>query len=101
MLADDAFPSLAAGREGLKQAFRMFRDATPGRREIEDQQISNDPQPRPRWISRPQFQQAPGALQPLAKGTRTSPHRNRLSSTALAALTTYWPDLLPRKGRSR
>jgi hypothetical protein len=39
MLADDAFPSLATGREGLKQVLRMFRDATPGRHEIENQQI--------------------------------------------------------------
>lgn len=28
------FPGLAPGREGLKQAFRMFWDATPGRHVI-------------------------------------------------------------------
>src|SRR4051794_27393605 len=31
------FPGLATGREGLKQAFRLFAKATPGRHEIEDQ----------------------------------------------------------------
>ena len=31
------FPGLPAGREGLKQAFRIFWTATPGRHEIEDQ----------------------------------------------------------------
>src|SRR6476659_144768 len=31
------FPGLASGREGLKQAFRIFWDATPGHHEIEDQ----------------------------------------------------------------
>jgi predicted ester cyclase len=31
------FPGLAAGREGLKQAFRIFWEATPGHHEIEDQ----------------------------------------------------------------
>lgn len=30
------FPGLPAGREGLKQAFRIFWEATPGRHEIED-----------------------------------------------------------------
>ena len=36
------FPGLAAGREGLKQGFRMFWDATPGRHEIEDQIAEGD-----------------------------------------------------------
>jgi predicted ester cyclase len=31
------FPGFAPGREGLKQAFRLFWDATPGTHEIEDQ----------------------------------------------------------------
>jgi predicted ester cyclase len=31
------FPGLPPGREGLKQAFRVFWEATPGRHEIEDQ----------------------------------------------------------------
>ena len=31
------FPGIGSGREGLKQSFRMFWDATPGRHEIEDQ----------------------------------------------------------------
>ncbi|MEV6583613.1 ester cyclase [Streptomyces sp. NPDC051582] len=31
------FPGLAPGRAGLKQAFRIFWDATPGTHEIEDQ----------------------------------------------------------------
>ena len=31
------FPGLAAGREGLKEAFKIFWKATPGRHEIEDQ----------------------------------------------------------------
>jgi steroid delta-isomerase-like uncharacterized protein len=30
-------PGLAPGREGLKQAFKIFWEATPGRHEIEDQ----------------------------------------------------------------
>ena len=36
------FPGLASGREGLKQAFRIFQDATPGRHEIEDQIAEGD-----------------------------------------------------------
>ena len=31
------FPGLGKGREGLKQAFKIFREATPGRHHIEDQ----------------------------------------------------------------
>lgn len=33
---------LPAGREGLKQAFRIFWEATPGRHEIEDQIAQGD-----------------------------------------------------------
>ena len=36
------FPGLAPGREGLKQAFRIFWEATPGRHEIEDQVAESD-----------------------------------------------------------
>ncbi|WP_198959526.1 ester cyclase [Streptomyces sp. CB02056] len=36
------FPGLAAGREGLKQAFRLFWEATPGVHEIEDQIAEGD-----------------------------------------------------------
>src|SRR3954463_14620738 len=36
------FQGLAAGREGLKQAFRIFWEATPGRHEIEDQIAEGD-----------------------------------------------------------
>ena len=36
------FPGLPAGREGLKQAFRIFLHATPGRHEIEDQICEGD-----------------------------------------------------------
>src|SRR2546425_5439537 len=36
------FPGLAPGREGLKQAFKMFWDATPGRHEVEDQIAEGD-----------------------------------------------------------
>jgi predicted ester cyclase len=36
------FPGLAQGREGLKQAFKMFRQATPGHHEIEDQIAEGD-----------------------------------------------------------
>ena len=36
------FPGIAPGREGLKQAFRIFWDATPGRHEIEDQVAEGD-----------------------------------------------------------
>ena len=36
------FPGLGPGREGLKQAFRVFWDATPGRHEIEDQIAEGD-----------------------------------------------------------
>ena len=36
------FPGLAKGREGLKQAFKMFWDATPGYHQIEDQIAEGD-----------------------------------------------------------
>lgn len=36
------FPGLPDGREGLKQAFRIFLQATPGRHEIEDQICEGD-----------------------------------------------------------
>src|SRR5436309_13790577 len=36
------FPGLGSGREGLKQAFRIFWEATPGRHEIEDQVAEGD-----------------------------------------------------------
>src|ERR1700722_18980981 len=36
------FPGIGPGREGLKQSFRMFLDATPGRHEIEDQVAEGD-----------------------------------------------------------
>src|SRR5713226_3823516 len=36
------FPGLAPGREGLKQAFKVFWDATPGRHEIHDQIAEGD-----------------------------------------------------------
>lgn len=36
------FPGLASGREGLKQAFRIFWTATPGRHVIEDQIAEDD-----------------------------------------------------------
>ena len=36
------FPGLSPGREGLKQAFRIFWEATPGRHEIEDQIAEGD-----------------------------------------------------------
>jgi len=36
------FPGLAPGREGLKQAFKIFWEATPGRHEIEDQIAEGD-----------------------------------------------------------
>ena len=36
------FPGLAPGREGLKQAFKLFWEATPGRHEIEDQLAEGD-----------------------------------------------------------
>jgi steroid delta-isomerase-like uncharacterized protein len=39
---DPPFPGLASGREGLKQVFKMFWDATPGRHEIEDQIAEGD-----------------------------------------------------------
>jgi steroid delta-isomerase-like uncharacterized protein len=39
---DPPFPGLASGREGLRQAFKMFWDATPGRHEIEDQIAEGD-----------------------------------------------------------
>ena len=35
-------PNLAPGREGLKQAFRIFWTATPGRHQIEDQIAEGD-----------------------------------------------------------
>ena len=36
------FPGLADGREGLKQAFRIFQHATPGYHRIEDQIAEDD-----------------------------------------------------------
>lgn len=36
------FPGLAPGRDGLKQAFQIFWDATPGYHEIEDQVAEGD-----------------------------------------------------------
>lgn len=36
------FPGLASGREGLKQAFRIFAEATPGRHVIDDQLAEGD-----------------------------------------------------------
>jgi steroid delta-isomerase-like uncharacterized protein len=36
------FPGLSSGREGLKQAFRLFQDATPGHHVIEDQVAEGD-----------------------------------------------------------
>ena len=36
------FPGLAKGREGLKQSFRMFWEATPGYHHIEDQIAEGD-----------------------------------------------------------
>jgi predicted ester cyclase len=36
------FPGLAAGREGLKQAFKIFWEATPGSHHIEDQIAEGD-----------------------------------------------------------
>jgi steroid delta-isomerase-like uncharacterized protein len=36
------FPGLVPGREGLKQAFRMFWEATPGYHRIEDQIAEGD-----------------------------------------------------------
>jgi steroid delta-isomerase-like uncharacterized protein len=36
------FPGFAPGREGVKQAFRLFWDATPGRHQIEDQIAEGD-----------------------------------------------------------
>jgi predicted ester cyclase len=36
------FPGLGAGREGVKQAFKIFWEATPGRHEIEDQVAEGD-----------------------------------------------------------
>lgn len=36
------FPGLAPGREGVKQAFRIFQQATPGYHKIEDQIAEGD-----------------------------------------------------------
>lgn len=36
------FPGLASGREGLKQAFRIFQEATPGTHRIEEQIAEGD-----------------------------------------------------------
>ena len=36
------FPGLASGREGLKQAFRIFQQATPGKHHIDDQIAEGD-----------------------------------------------------------
>jgi predicted ester cyclase len=36
------FPRLAPGREGIKQAFKIFWEATPGHHHIEDQIAEED-----------------------------------------------------------
>jgi ketosteroid isomerase-like protein len=36
------FPGLAPGREGVKQSFRLFQQATPGSHRIEDQIAEGD-----------------------------------------------------------
>jgi predicted ester cyclase len=36
------FPGMHAGLEGLKQAFKVFREATPGHHQIEDQIAEGD-----------------------------------------------------------
>jgi ketosteroid isomerase-like protein len=36
------FPGLGTGREGVKQVFRLFWEATPGTHEIEDQIAEGD-----------------------------------------------------------
>ena len=36
------FPGLAGGREGLKQGFKLFWEATPGHHQIEDQIAEGD-----------------------------------------------------------
>jgi predicted SnoaL-like aldol condensation-catalyzing enzyme len=36
------FPGLASGREGLKQAFKIFWEATPGNHHIEEQIAEGD-----------------------------------------------------------
>jgi predicted ester cyclase len=36
------FPGLASGRAGVKQAFELFWEATPGRHQIEDQVAEGD-----------------------------------------------------------
>ena len=36
------FPGLSPGRDGLKQAFRLFQEATPGHHVIEDQIAEGD-----------------------------------------------------------
>jgi ketosteroid isomerase-like protein len=41
------FPGLPPGREGLKEAFRMFWDATPGYHRIEDQLAEGGPGDHP------------------------------------------------------
>ena len=40
--APPPFPGLALGREGLKQSFKLFLDATPGFHRIEDQIAEGD-----------------------------------------------------------
>jgi ketosteroid isomerase-like protein len=36
------FPGLASGRAGVKQAFELFWEATPGHHQIEDQVVEGD-----------------------------------------------------------
>jgi ketosteroid isomerase-like protein len=36
------FPGLSPGRDGLKEAFRIFQKATPGRHDIEQQVAEDD-----------------------------------------------------------
>lgn len=40
--APPPFPGLGTGRDAVKQAFRLFWEATPGRHEIEDQVAEGD-----------------------------------------------------------
>ncbi|MDT0167720.1 ester cyclase [Pseudarthrobacter sp. BRE9] len=66
------FPGLPGGREGLKEAFRIFWKATPGRHEIEDQIAEGDRVVTRLMASGTHAGELPGPLTPTGAALRES-----------------------------
>jgi ketosteroid isomerase-like protein len=65
-----AFPGLVASREGLKQAFQIFWEATPGRHVIEDQVAEGDKVVTRLTAYGRHEGELPGGLAPPARSSR-------------------------------